>query len=85
MPRIRDGDPVWVERLEFVEFLANTDHLDRTARDGPHRQGGTAAGVAVDTGQYDTGQAHTLVEILATSRRLGRSSHPQPAGLHAAR
>ena len=51
-----------MEGLERVELLAGADQLDRLAGDRAHAERGAAAGVAVDPGQHDAGDADPLVE-----------------------
>jgi hypothetical protein len=58
------GDAVGVEGLERVGALADADELDRLAGDGAHREGRTAAAVAVHPGQDDAGEADAGVEVL---------------------
>ncbi|MNJ09541.1 hypothetical protein D3C77_36850 [compost metagenome] len=53
-----------MERLERFALLAHTDELDRLAGNGPHRQRGTATGVAVDLGQDHTGQRQRITKRL---------------------
>ena len=53
--------------LEFVELFANTNHLDWTASNCPHRQSSTPARIAVDTRQDNTRQAYAFVEVLCDS------------------
>jgi hypothetical protein len=53
-----------VERFQAVEFFRDAGKLDRLARDVAHRQRRTAARVAVQLGQHDTGQRQRIVEGL---------------------
>ena len=49
------GEPVGMEDLEGVGLLAGAQELDRDAGDRRDRQGGTAAGIAIDLGQDQAG------------------------------
>ncbi len=70
MPRIREAMPLGVELLELVELLAHADELDRLAGDGPDRQRGAAAGVAVELGQDHAVVVEGLVERLGDVDRV---------------
>ena len=59
-----------MEVLERVHLLAGAEQLDRLAGDVTHRQRGTAAAVAVGTGQHDAGDADAVVEILGEVDRV---------------
>ena len=64
------GDPVRVEGFEAVQLLAGAHQLDRLAGDGAHRERRAAAGVAVDPGQHDAGDADLFVERLGDGHRV---------------
>ena len=51
-----------MEYLQIVELFAHTRKLDRLSGHGAHRKGRTAAGVAVELGQNDTGNAESLMK-----------------------
>ena len=59
------GHPLGVEDVEVGELLAGGGEHDRLAGDVPHRQRGTTAGVAVELGEDDAGEADAVVEGLA--------------------
>ena len=65
-PEDARGHPVGVEDVEVGELLAVAREQDRLAGDLPHRQRGTTAGVAVQLGEHDAGEADAVAE------RLGR-------------
>ena len=56
------GHPVGMEDVEVLELLAGGREQDRHAGDLAHRQRGAAAGVAVELGQDDAGEADALAE-----------------------
>ena len=58
------GQAVGVEDLQGVGLLAGPQELDRQAGHGADRQGGPAAGVAVDLGQDQAGERHGRGERL---------------------
>ncbi len=58
------GHPVGVEGVEVFELLARGGEHDRPAGDVADRQGGAAAGVAVELGQHDAVEADALHERL---------------------
>src|SRR6185312_1098821 len=58
------GHAAWIEGFQAVEFFGHAGELDRLAGDVAHRQGGAAARVAVQLGQYDTGQRQRVAEGL---------------------
>ena len=58
------GHPVGVEDVEVLELLAVGREQDRHAGDLAHRQRGATAGVAVELGQHDAGEADALAERL---------------------
>ena len=59
-----------VEVLEPVEFFARAHELDRLAGHRPHRQGRSAAAIAVDPGQHDAADADLLIEALREIDRV---------------
>ena len=59
-----------MEILERIPALADTDQLDRLARDRAHGECRTAAPVAIDTGQHDAGNTDALVEALREVDRI---------------
>ena len=62
--------PVGVEFFERVEMLADADELDRHAGDVLDREGGAAAGVAVELGQDDAVEFQRFVERLGAVDRV---------------
>ena len=58
------GHPVGVEDVEVLELLAVGGEHDRLAGDLAHRQRGAAAGVAVELGEHDAGEADAVAERL---------------------
>ena len=56
------GHAFGVELGELVEFFAFADVFDGFAGDGAHREGGAAAGVAVEFGEDDPGEIDGGVE-----------------------
>ena len=56
------GDAFRVEIIERVELFAGADEFDRRTGDGAHREGGAAAGIAVEPGHDDAGDAERVVE-----------------------
>ena len=64
------GHPVGVEDVEVLELLAGGREQDRHAGDLAHRQRGTTAGVAVELGQHDAGEADALAERLGGGDRV---------------
>ena len=64
------GHAVGVELLEVVELLAGGGEHDRPADHLLHRQGGAAAGVAVDLGEDHAVEAEGLVERLGGGDRV---------------
>ena len=65
-PEDAAGHPVRVEDVEVGELLAVGREQDRLAGDLPDRQRRTTAGVAVQLGEHDAGEADAVAE------RLGR-------------
>ena len=63
-PQDARGHAVGVEGLERVELLSGADEQDRRAGHRAHRQGGAAAGVAVELGEDDAVEVHRLGERL---------------------
>ena len=57
-------DPVGVERLQRVPFLANPHKLNGLARDRTHRERGAAAAIAIDAGQHNASEANLFVKGL---------------------
>ena len=55
--------------LEIIELLADTDKLDRLAGNRLNTKSRTAAGIAVELGQYHTVKLKPLVKLL---RRVDR-------------
>ena len=64
------GDAAGVEHLEGVDLFAGAQIFDRQAGDGPHRQHGPAAPVAVGAGQHQTRQGQALMEGLGRAHRV---------------
>ena len=64
------GEAVGVEHLERVGLLAGAEELDRDAGDRADRQGRAAAGVAVDLGQHQAGDARPRPRSLRDGDRL---------------
>ena len=58
------GHPVGVEDVEVLELLAGGREQDRHAGDLAHRQRRATAGVTVELGQHDAGEADALAERL---------------------
>ena len=58
------GHPVGVEQLELVELLAGRGEHDRPAGDADDGQRRATAGVAVELGQHDAGEADAVQEGL---------------------
>ena len=76
MPRMRPGQAVGVEDLERVGLLAGAHELDGQAGDGADRQRRAAAGVAVDLGEDEAGDA---APRRGTPRRPATASWPTMA------
>ena len=75
MPRMREAIRSGWKTSKSVELLAGGGEHDRLAGHVPDRQRGTTAGVAVELGQHDAGEADALLERRARwSPRPGRSS-----------
>ena len=64
------GQAVGVEQVEVGELLAGRREGDRPADDLLHRQGGAAAGVAVELGEDDAVEGERLVERLGGGDRV---------------
>ena len=64
------GHPVGVEDVEVLELLAGGREQDRLAGDLPDRQRGATAGVAVELGQHDAGEADAVAERLGGGDRV---------------
>ena len=64
------GDTVGVERLEAVDFLADTDKFNRFAGYVAYGQCRTAARVAVHLGQHDAGQRQGFIKCLGSVYRI---------------
>ena len=64
------GHPLGVEDVEVVELLAGRGEHDRPAGDVGDRQRGTTAGVAVELGQHDAGEADAVAERLGGRDRV---------------
>ena len=64
------GHPVGVEDVEVLELLAVGREHDRPAGDLRDRQRGTTAGVAVELGQHDAGEADAVEERLRGGDRV---------------
>ena len=58
-----------MELEELVELLALADVFDGLAGDGAHREGGAAAGVGVELGEDDAGDADGFVEVAGDGDR----------------
>ena len=73
-----------MEHIQIVQLLAGTLELDGLAGDGQHRQGCTAAGVAVGLGEDDAIHAHRLVEGLGHVHGVlaGHGIHHQQRLVH---
>ena len=61
------GQAIGMELLQGVEVLARADELDRHAGHGLDRQGGAAAGVAVELGHDHAVEFQGLVERLGAA------------------
>jgi len=64
------SETVRMEHFEGVELLAHTTKQDRRARDGPHRQCGTAACIAIEFGQDQSGNLELVVKALRDVDRV---------------
>ena len=64
------GHPFGMEILERVDLFPDAKSLDRLAGDRAHRQGGAAAGVAIDPRQHNAGQADLFLEITRRGDRV---------------
>ena len=64
------GDAVGMEILQRLQFFAHADQLDGRAGDRAHGKGGTAAGIAINPGQHDTGQAQAIAEVGGNIHRV---------------
>ena len=64
------GHAARVEFEKLVELLALAGVFDRLAGDGAHRERRAAAGVAVELGEDDAGDADGVVEVLGDGNRL---------------
>ena len=64
------GDATGVEHVQRIDLFAGAQIFDRQAGDGPHRQHGAAATVAVGAGQDQAGQGQALVESLGGAHRV---------------
>src|SRR5215203_570692 len=64
------GHALGVEQLEVVRLLADAHEADGHLGDGADRQGGAAAGVAVELGEDDAGQGEHLGELLGALDRV---------------
>ena len=64
------GHPLGVEDVEVLQLLAGGGEHDRLAGDVPHRQRGTTAGVAVELGEHDAGEADAVAERLGGGDRV---------------
>jgi len=64
------GHPVGVEDVEVLELLTGRREQDGRSGHLPDAERGTAAGIAVELGQYDTGEADTLGEGLRGGHRV---------------
>ena len=80
------GHAFRMEYLEVLRFLPGADEFDRDLRDLTDRQRSSAPGVAIQFGQYESGEAQRLVEVfrhrhrLLSQRRVGDQKHF--AGIH---
>ena len=57
-------DTVRKERFNFVPLFTSPHQLNRLAGNGLHRHGATTAGIPVNTGHHDAGNAHFFVKFL---------------------
>ena len=64
------GHPVGVEDVEVGELLAVGREQDRLAGDLAHAQRRTTAGVAVELGEHDAGEADAVAERLGGGHRV---------------
>src|SRR5690606_7808780 len=64
------GDAVGVEGLQPTQLLARAREVDRLARHVLGREGGAAAGVAVELRHDQARHAHALVELASHGQRL---------------
>ena len=64
------GHPVGMEDVEVLELLAVGREHDRLAGDLAHRQRGATAGVAVELGEHDAGEADSVAERLGGVDRV---------------
>src|SRR5207245_7096460 len=69
-PEYATGNALGVERLERLDPFADPHQHDGPAGDGAHRQCRAAAGIAVDPGQHDPGDAGALAEGLGDIYRI---------------
>jgi hypothetical protein len=61
---------VGIEDFQAVDLFRDTGELDGRARDLAHRQRRTAARIAVELGQHDTGQRQRFLEGLGGVDRI---------------
>jgi len=64
------GHAVGVEFGEVFHFLAFSNILDGLAGDGTHGEGGTAAGITIELGEDEAGDANLAIEGLGDGDRL---------------
>ena len=64
------GNTFRFERFDGVHFFAKTDELDWLASDGAHRQGSTAAPIAIHPGQDNAGYADLVVKFGGNVHRI---------------
>jgi len=70
-PRMRGGGhPLGMEDVEVGELLPRRREHDRLPGHVAHRQRGTAAGVTVELGEYDTAEADAVAERLGRRDRV---------------
>ena len=62
--------PGRIERFQPIQFFRDTGELDWLASDVAHRQRRTAARIAIQLGQHDTGQRQRVVEGLGGVDRV---------------
>ena len=59
-----------MEFFQRIDFFADTNKFDRLAGDRAHREGSTAAGIAVHAGEHNAGEIDLVREILCDIDRV---------------
>ncbi len=70
LPQYAPRKALGVKRVEPVKLFANTEEFDRQTRHRPHGQSGTAAPVAIHSGEHEACELQPLIKALGRFDRI---------------